>query len=453
MSKIFISYRREDSADMTGRIFDRLDNEFGKGNVFMDVTSIPYGTHYPIHILEQVAKCEVFLAVIGQNWMQNLESTGKARLDDPKDLVRIEVEVALSRPILVIPVLVSGASFPTADQLPATMRELSYRHGSQVRSGADFHPDMNRLIEVLKQQVQGLINEQTEPSTVGETVVKNVKEDASSIRQERCITASDEKHLQEPMKAKRRIRRKPANLCLCSDDPRQEVPFEMVKVAKGAFLYGDDKAREVIDYDYWINRYPVTNKKYAIFIAAGGYDNQQYWSLEGWQWKTENNITMPASWEDAELRWADHPIVGVSYYEAEAYAKWAGKRLPTEREWEKAARGNDGRKYPWGDQFDENACNGGKLFLRSVARTFSSSMQTTPVTKYPSGVSPCGCYDMTGNVSEWCADWYDEKKESRVLRGGSWGNLPVDLRASSRYWSFASSQYDFVGFRPVQDIP
>lgn len=410
MSKIFISYRREDSADITGRICDRLVHVFGKDNVFMDVDSIPCGTDYRLYIQDQVDKCDVFLAVIGRNWMQSLGSTGGIRLDDSKDPVRIEVETALKRPVLVIPVLVSGASFPSADQLPAAIQDLSYRQGSQVRTGADFHGDVDRLIIVLKERVSRSL----------------VQAETHDIGCQCCAGIA-----------------KPA---------RQEAHFEMVKIPKGPFLYGEQKTREIIDYDYWIDQYPVTNKKYARFIVASGYENQQYWSSEGWEWKIQNNIARPDSWEDAELKLAEHPVVGVSYYEAEAYSKWAGKRLPTEREWERAARGEDGRAYPWGDQFDKNACNSGKSFLQSPARNFSISIQTTPVTKHPNGVSPFGCYDMVGNVSEWCADWYDEKKESRVLRGGSWGNLPVDLRVSSRYWSLASGQYDFVGFRLVQDI-
>ncbi len=320
MSKILISYRREDSADVTGRIYDRLIQQFGQEAIFKDVDSIPLGVDFRIYLDEQVAKCEVFLAVIGRDWMKKRGSKGKSRLDDPGDFVRIEIESALKRQIPVIPVLVSGASIPPAERLPTSVQDLSYRNGIAVRVDPDFHRDMDRLIEYLKK-----------------------------------LPASGELISQRPAKAKQPIGAQP--LILRVEVPPREAPFEMVKVPKGPFLYGEDRIREVIDHDYWIDKYPVTNEKYRAFILADGYRNQAYWSVEGWKWKTKNKIKARQYWNDTEWNKADHPVVGVSYYEAEAYAKWAGKRLPTEREWEKAARGEDGREYPWGDEFDKEKCN------------------------------------------------------------------------------------------------
>jgi formylglycine-generating enzyme required for sulfatase activity len=398
MSKILISYRREDSADVAGRIYDRLIQQFGQEAVFKDVDSIPFGVDFRIHLDAQVAKCEVFLAVIGRDWMKKRGSKGKSRLEDPGDFVRIEIESALQRQIPVIPVLVSGASIPPAERLPASIQGLSYRNGIPVRPDPDFHRDMDRLIEYLKQQIQGLKEHRTEPV----------------------------RPFVEP--------------------PRTEAPADMVKVPKGPFLYGEKRVREVIDHDYWIDKYPVTNEKYRAFVLADGYGNQAYWSSDGWKWKTEENISSPGYWNDTEWNKADHPVAGVNYYEAEAYAKWAGKRLPTEREWEKAARGEDGREYPWGNEFDQEKCNSVETDLQ----------HTTPVTLYPKGVSPYGCYDMAGNVWEWCADWYDEKEDSRVLRGGSWDDGPGPLRVSHRNWSYAAHRYDNysgIGFRLAQDLP
>lgn len=169
------------------------------------------------------------------------------------------------------------------------------------------------------------------------------------------------------------------------------VPKNMVLVEAGRFLCGRDKHVETIEEDYYIDKYLVTNGDYALFMKAGGYNNENFWSEDGWKWRVENNITEPKHWHDTKYNHTDHPVVGVSHYEAEAYAKWAGKELPTEKQWERAARGTDGREYPWGDKFDSEKCN---IYE-------SGKGATTPVYKYDNGVSPEGCYDMAGNVWEW----------------------------------------------------
>jgi len=184
--------------------------------------------------------------------MQNPGSTGRTRLDDPRDYVRIEIESALKRQILVIPVLVSGATISSAEWLPASIQDLSYRHGIAVRSDPDFHRDMDRLIDYLKQKIQGL-----------------------------------KKHHKEPVS--RLVERPPI-----------EAPADMVKVPKGLFLYGEKRIRDVIDHDYWIDQYPVTNEQYRAFIMANGYGNQAYWSPEGWKWKTKHNIAVPEFFNDTE---------------------------------------------------------------------------------------------------------------------------------------------------------
>jgi hypothetical protein len=146
MSKILISYRREDSIDVTGRIHDRLVRDFGSGAVFMDVDSIPYGVDFRTYLDEQVSQCEVFLAVIGRDWLRSKERKGRSRLEDPGDFVRIEIESALKRRIPVIPVLVGGASVPPAQQLPASIQDLSYRHAIVIRPNPDFHRDMDHRL-------------------------------------------------------------------------------------------------------------------------------------------------------------------------------------------------------------------------------------------------------------------------------------------------------------------
>lgn len=399
MSKILISYRREDSADVTGRIYDRLIQVFPQ-SVFRDVDSIPLGVDFRAYLDEQVAKCDVFLAVIGRGWLKAKGRKGKSRLEDPGDFVRIEIESALKRQIPVIPVLVQGAKIPAAERLPSSIHALSYRNGIVVRPDPDFHKDMDRLIAHLKPPVPSLREPQSETATSA----------------------------------------KSPSLATTHVDPT--TPVDMVKVPKGPFLYGEDKTRVTIDHDYWIDKYPVTNENYRVFIEAGGYSRQEYWSSEGWKWKRKVNIASPKFWNDAEATKPDHPVVGVSYFEAEAFAKWVGKRLPTEQEWEKAARGDDGRQYPWGERFDMNRCNSSESCLG----------HSTPVTQYPNGVSPYGCYDMAGNVWEWCDDWYDKKVDRRVIRGGSWTNEAQTLRTFSWGKGYVGYQYPYVGLRLVQDL-
>jgi len=150
----------------------------------------------------------------------------------------------------------------------------------------------------------------------------------------------------------------------------------------------------------------------------------------------------------------DHPIVNVTYDDAVAYCNWAGVELPTEAQWEKAARGTDGRIWPWGNKWDNRKCHSGE----------SGIDKTTPVGSFPSGASPYGVMDMAGNVWEWCADWYDENYyqnspsrnpqvprpasgSSPMLRGGSWGSGDVDVRVAIRNGNFPVFRNFFRGFR------
>jgi tetratricopeptide (TPR) repeat protein len=155
-AKIFISYRRQDSADICGRIYDHLVQHFGKDAIFKDVDNIPFGADFPRHLETILAQCAVELVVIGPRWLEISDDKGRRRLDDPADFVRIEVERGLSRDILVIPLLVTGAAMPGADQLPPGLAELVRRNAVPVRADPDFHKDMGRLIRQLEQYVPPL---------------------------------------------------------------------------------------------------------------------------------------------------------------------------------------------------------------------------------------------------------------------------------------------------------
>lgn len=219
-------------------------------------------------------------------------------------------------------------------------------------------------------------------------------------------------------------------------DPYQ--PDEMVTIPKGKFLYGDEKKEKLIDYDYKIDVYPVTNERFGWFVADKGYEKPSLWSEKGWDWREQNKIIQPEYWEDPDFNQPDHPVVGVSWYEAEAFAKWEGKRLPTELEWEKAARGTEGvHQYPWGKEFDSEKCNS----------DVSGIGGTSPVFRYPKGQSPFGCYDMAGNVWEWgCST----NENDNVLCGGSWRDIPTSVRSAGRGREDPSYRDDNIGFRCAQ---
>jgi formylglycine-generating enzyme required for sulfatase activity len=202
---------------------------------------------------------------------------------------------------------------------------------------------------------------------------------------------------------------------------------------------------------FFIGRYPVTVFEYDPFVASGGYKEERFWEAGGY-----GTFAAPGHWQQ-QLRYPNRPVVEVTWYEAAAYCAWAKGRLPTEAEWERAARGGrEGTRYPWGnekpDEFRANYFGGG-------------ANQPTPVGMYPEGATPQGIHDLAGNVLEWTADWWGryseaaarnprgpEKGSGKVIRGGSWDSIARGLRVSSRDWSVADARVDDMGFRCVREL-
>jgi Tol biopolymer transport system component len=150
MPGLFISYRRSDNPDAVGRIYDRLVAEFGKPAVFKDVDSIPLGQDFRGHLNDIVGNCAAVLAIIGPKWADIRDETGRRRLEDPDDFVRIELEAALARNVPVVPVLVGHAAMPATSQLPASLSTLAFRQAVDVRPDPDFHHDSARLVSALR---------------------------------------------------------------------------------------------------------------------------------------------------------------------------------------------------------------------------------------------------------------------------------------------------------------
>jgi formylglycine-generating enzyme required for sulfatase activity len=228
-------------------------------------------------------------------------------------------------------------------------------------------------------------------------------------------------------------------------DPR---PGEMVVIPAGKFLMGEGREQhELFLPDYQLGKYPVTNTEYKRFIEVGGYQDKSFWTKAGWI-EIGQNQNEPRYWQDTRFNKPNQPAIGLSWYECVAYCRWLSAetgqlyRLPTEAEWEKGARGVDGRVYPWGNEFEASRLN---------ARAGDQQVCTiTPVGIYPTGVSPFDLFDCAGNVWEWCAtrwkkpfpydvnqdEWqadYLEGQNLRVLRGGSWNGKAEVTRCEYRF--------------------
>ncbi|MBI4871198.1 MAG: SUMF1/EgtB/PvdO family nonheme iron enzyme [Candidatus Riflebacteria bacterium] len=246
------------------------------------------------------------------------------------------------------------------------------------------------------------------------------------------------------------------------DWPRDDAV--MVAVPGGAFRMGsvggapDETPPHNVYVDpFWIDQCEVSNRRYKVF--------------EDWMAATRNHsLCFPRS-QDKQFRCKDHgrkgvdpasldperPVTGIDWYDAFAFAAWAGKRLPTEAEWERAARGTDGRRYPWGESMPAGRANYGEKLGHPTAAT-----------GFPDGKSPVGCLQMAGNVWEWCFDWYDPdwyglrrdynptgpiQGENRVVRGGSWVDFASSLRTTFRGNARPETRSDHIGFRCVRETP
>ena len=225
---------------------------------------------------------------------------------------------------------------------------------------------------------------------------------------------------------------------------------------------------------FWLDTTPVTNGAYAEFIADGGYDEPRWWSPAGWAHRQQAGLVAPLYWYREGEQWlrrrfgvvepgpAEEPVVHGTYYEAEAYAAWKGRRLPTEAEWEKAARydpaSGRSRRYPWGDEDP----------LPQHANLGQAHLQPAAAGSYPQGQAPCGARQLIGDVWEWVSSdflpypgfvaWpYREYSEVffgpdyKVLRGGSFAVDPVACRGTFRNWDYPIRRQIFSGFRTARD--
>jgi iron(II)-dependent oxidoreductase len=265
---------------------------------------------------------------------------------------------------------------------------------------------------------------------------------------------------------------------------RSMTGLELIEVPAGpctigapssGFAYDNERPRHRTDVrGYLIGQSPITNATYLTFVEGGGYERREWWSDEGWSWKEEYDITRPATWTaDLSAEWRlgsreplapDRPVVHISWFEADAFARAQGVRLPTEIEWEKAATWDQeqgrSRAYPWGDRAPVPGVH---------ANVDQLGCGPHPAGSYPAGASPYGCLGMIGDVWEWTSTEFDGypgfaaypyKQYSevffhsgyKVLRGGSWATRARVATPTFRNWDFPQRRQIFAGLRIARDL-
>lgn len=405
MPKIFISYRRVDSQYVADNIYGHMVRHFGKDNVFLDVGNVPFGVDFRKYLHQQIVAHDVVLVMIGPDWAKVMEECA----EQPNDFVRIEIELALNLDKLVIPVLVKDATFPDFSRLPESIQELQWRHLAEIHPRLPrLEEDCNRLANGIKQYF-GTQQPQPDVPPSAPPVATPIQPDILP------------------------------------------PPFEWIDIPGGKVPLFDTGKVYTID-DFAIGKYPVTNAQFLVFVdAPDGYCDPQWWdySRSAKDWRKKNGQP-----EDTGFPGDNHPRTNVTWFEAVAFCRWLSERngqaimLPTEHQWQRAAVGDTGWAYPWGDQWDRSRCN-------NSVKPFASD-GTSPVTRYEGkGDSTFDVVDMSGNVWEWCLTDHEggnrdisQKSKNRILRGGSWkGFYEGYFRADQRISKSTDNNDHNNGFR------
>ncbi|HEU4686300.1 MAG TPA: SUMF1/EgtB/PvdO family nonheme iron enzyme [Nitrospira sp.] len=276
---------------------------------------------------------------------------------------------------------------------------------------------------------------------------------------------------------------------LCGPSAAQPADDGMVLIPAGEFFMGsspgedtlpdEQPQRKIYISTFLIDRFEVTNDEYRLFVEATGHPPPLNANPAYTLWENGKPLSGIEK----------HPVVNVSWLDATDYCRWAGKRLPTEAEWEKAARSTDGRRYPWGNDWDLSRANSASFWAGRTIEFASSTeweafwvkgegaaiarekglkgeILTLPVGSFPDGVSAYGLHDMSGNAAEWVQDWYDPnyyksgpfadppgpgRGAIKSMRGGSWLKPAISLRTSDRDWGTMDSRPSGTGFRCAKD--
>jgi hypothetical protein len=358
-TRIFISYRRDESTVYAGWIYDRLAREFGKEQVFLDHTIEP-GDDFAHVLIERVKSCDVLLAVIGKSWLSLMDRAGRLRLHNPEDYVAIEIGEALRRGVRVIPLLVGGSRMPLPSELPETLLPLARRQ-AYVLPDTRFGDEVEKLFPVLRSSARAAVHEK--PVTALPKALTPVSVSPLDVRPGARIV--------NPNDGLSYIWIAPGIFRMgCSRGDTEcyqtESPSHIVEITSG----------------FWMGETPVTQEAYERVI--------------GWN---------PSAFKGPTL-----PVHSVSLQQAKKYCTSVGARLPTEEEWEYAARaGSEASRY---DDLDSIAW-------------YDRNSHGRPHSVRTKQANAWGLYDMLGNIWEWV-------DAVGLARGGSYGNPARNIRVSDR---------------------
>jgi formylglycine-generating enzyme required for sulfatase activity len=450
-SKVFISYRRDDSAGHAGRVHDRLEREFGADLLFMDVDAIPLGVNVIKILRNEVAKCDVLLALIGPNWLNARDEQGNRRLDNPSDFLRIEIATALQRDIPVIPILLDGARMPKADQLPKDLEELSVRNGLDIRH-ASFHPDMDKLIRGLKgaQASHRTTTGPSDPTSPAPPQDDRMRAEGRVLVDATIVRNANGKWFLPGTGRTEWFK-------------DHETAPEMVVVPAGSFIMGSPEKEEGRSD----NEAPVSvtiAKPFAVGMFAITFDQ---WDASVADRGALAHL-MGKGYRPADEGWGrgNRPVINVSWNDANAYAEWLSRRtgktyrLLSEAEREYVTRAGTTTPFWWGSSITPDQANYDGNYTYGGGTKGEYRARTIPVDSFEA--NPWGLFNVHGNVWEWTEDcWNDSNRGNpgngsarttgdcmrRVVRGGSWVYNPQRLRSADRNGHPACNRYNYIGFR------
>jgi formylglycine-generating enzyme required for sulfatase activity len=473
-AKVFISYRRDDSAGQAGRVHDRLAQEFGHDLLFMDVDTIPLGADFIKVLREEVARCDVLLAIIGPNWLNVRDEEGNRRLDNENDFVRNEIATALKRDIPVIPILLDGAKIPKSEQLPKDLEALTARNGLDVRH-ASFHIDIDKLIISLRGQ-SGLVGTLTLPrSTLEGRSKKEEPTLRSGARLDRgqsalviggvfaAVLAGAAVLWVEKTPRSTVPSPSPASI-LPSTTPIQPSPapvqqttapiqplpaptipspinVELLSPARERTLQPKESFKECANCPVMVvmpagsftmgspetelgrkdNESPQHKITFVQKFAVGRFSV----TFDEWDACVADGGCNGYSPPDQGWGRGRRPVINVSWNEAQAYFAWLSRktgkpyRLLTEAEREYVTRAGTTTPFWWGSSISTSQANyNGNYTYGDDGARGEFRNESVPVDMF--APNPWGLYQVHGNVSEWTEDCWHENYTGAPTDGSAW---------------------------------